>query len=326
MQLGIFAKTFVRPTLGETLDAVVHHGLDCIQFNFSCVGLPTLPEQIDAALTDQIRRELATRRLTMSAVSGTCNLIHPDLQKRRDGLRRLKVLITAARQLGTSSPSRMEISKEINQPLTRPPVTLSPSEGERGGVRGRSVGWKESHSQQSPVITLCTGTRDPEDMWRRHPDNDSPEAWRELLASLSDVLPVAQTNDVTLAFEPEVSNVVDSARKGRQLLDELKSPNLKVVMDGANLFHAGELPRMKGILTEAFDFLGPNIVIAHAKDLSRDGEMGNVAAGKGLLDYDLYLSLLDGVGFSGPLILHGMEEKEVPEGVAFLRGKTEIMK
>src|SRR5690348_88525 len=23
-----------------------------------------------------------------------------------------------------------------------------------------------------PIVTLCTGTRDPDNMWRRHPDND----------------------------------------------------------------------------------------------------------------------------------------------------------
>ena len=54
--------------------------------------------------------------------------------------------------------------------------------------------------------------------------------------------------------------------------------------------------------------------------------MRSVAAGKGLLDYDLYISLLDGVGFSGPLILHGLEEKEVPECVAFLCRKMQITK
>jgi len=276
MQLGIFAKTFVRSTLGETLDVVANHGLNCIQFNFACVGLPTLPERIDAALADRIRRELEARAITMAAVSGTFNLVHPDIQTRRDGLRRLGVLASACCQLGTS------------------------------------------------IITLCTGTRDSGDMWRRHPDNDSSEAWHDLLAGLSEALTVAEANDVTLAFEPEVGNVVDSARKGRRLLDELKSRHLKVVMDGANLFHAGELPRMQEILNEAFDLLGPDIVIAHAKDVSRDGETANVAAGKGSLDYDLYISLLDGVGFRGPLILHGLDEKEVPECVAFLRGKMEI--
>ena len=42
MEIGIFAKTFVRPTLGETLDAVAEHGVRTVQFNLSCVGLPTL--------------------------------------------------------------------------------------------------------------------------------------------------------------------------------------------------------------------------------------------------------------------------------------------
>jgi sugar phosphate isomerase/epimerase len=72
---------------------------------------------------------LNERNLTMAAVSGTFNMIHPNPRKRRDGLRRLGVLAGACGQLGTS------------------------------------------------VITLCTGTRDPEDMWRSHPENDVPEAW-----------------------------------------------------------------------------------------------------------------------------------------------------
>ena len=55
-------------------------------------------------------------------------------------------------------------------------------------------------------------------------------------------------------------------------------------MDGANIFHAGELPRMREILDEAFALLGEHIAFAHAKDLDRDGEAGHLAAGKGLLD------------------------------------------
>src|SRR5206468_2393426 len=111
------------------------------------------------------------------------------------------------------------------------------------------------------IITLCTGTRDPDDMWRRHPDNDTPEAWQDLLASMHEAARIAEENNVTLAFEPEVANVVDSASKGRRLLDEVGSPGLKVVMDGANLFRAGELPRMREVLDEAFVLLGRDIVL-----------------------------------------------------------------
>jgi sugar phosphate isomerase/epimerase len=171
------------------------------------------------------------------------------------------------------------------------------------------------------IITLCTGTRDPDDMWRYHPDNASASAWRDLTASLHEALAVATAYGVTLAFEPEVSNVVDSARKARRLLDEMASPQLRVVIDPANLFHAGELPRMRDILDEAFAVLGREIVLAHAKDLSRDGEAGHEAAGTGRLDYDRYLGLLKASGYEGALVLHALREDQVDAAVAFLRSK-----
>ena len=199
MTIGIMAKTFVRPTLEATLDAIAAHGIRSIQFSLSCAGLPDLPDRIDPGLCDHIRHEMARRNLSMAAVSGTFNTIDPDTDQRRDGLRRLKDLASACERLGTN------------------------------------------------VITLCTGTRDPDYMWRRHPDNDAPEAWEDMITSMRRAVQDAEPSGVTLAFEPEVANVVDSARKARRLMDEIGSPRLKVVMDGANVFHRGELPRMREI-------------------------------------------------------------------------------
>ena len=271
MQIGIMARTFVRPTLEETLDTVVSHGIYCIQFSLTCAGVPEMPEKIDAGLCDSIREEIAERKMSMAAVSGTFNMIHPDIRERQDGLRRLRVLAPVCHRLGTS------------------------------------------------VITLCTGTRDSQSMWRRHPDNDLPEAWKDLAAVMREALKIAADNDVTLAFEPEVSNTIDSAVKGRRLLDEMQSPHLKVIMDPANIFHKGELPLMREIINGAFELLGDDIAIGHAKDLDRDGAAGHIAAGKGLLDYHQYLSLMSNVGFDVPLILHGLSEAEVDGCVAFLR-------
>lgn len=170
-------------------------------------------------------------------------------------------------------------------------------------------------------IHLCTGTRDPDNMWRRHPDNDSPEAWRDMAACVREATEIARQAGVVLAFEPEVNNVVDSAKKARRLMDEIGSPNLKLTMDAANIFHAGELARMRDVLDEAFALVGKDIVLAHAKDLSHDGDAGHEAAGRGKLDYDRYLSLLHGYGFQGPIMLHGLTEAQVPGCVAFLRDK-----
>lgn len=273
MRIGIFARTFSRPSPEEVLDAVARHGLRQTQFNMSVAGLPSMPEEIDPALAERVREAAAERKVTIAAVSGTFNMAHPDERVRRDGLRRLGVISGCCQRLGTSK------------------------------------------------ITLCTGTRDPENMWRRHPDNGTPEAWQDLLTTMQEALETAEEHGVTLAFEPETANVVDSAKKGRRLLEEMRSPNLKVVMDAANLFDAEGpahgLSRSKEILYEAFELLSEEIVIAHAKDVRASGKV--VAAGKGDLDYDLYLEHLADAGYHGPLILHGLGEEEVGGSVAFLR-------
>ena len=169
---------------------------------------------------------------------------------------------------------------------------------------------------------ICTGTRDRQSMWRRHPDNTTPEAWRDMVACVRQAVEIAKRTNVVMAFEPEVSNVVDSAQKARRLLDEVASEQLKVTIDPANIFHTGELPRMREMLDEAFQLLGKDIVLAHAKDLDHDGDAGHLAAGKGRLDYDRYLSLLHTSGYRGPLLLHGLTEAQVPGCVAFLREKV----
>jgi sugar phosphate isomerase/epimerase len=171
------------------------------------------------------------------------------------------------------------------------------------------------------VVAICIGTRNRENMWGHHPENNTPEAWRDMTSCVREALHMAADANVTLALEPEVTNLVDSAAKARRLLDEMNSPHLKITMDGANLFHSGELARMAEVLDAAFDLVGRDIILAHAKDLSQDGEAGHEAAGQGLLDYDRYLALLHRQGFDGPLLLHGLSEAQVPGCVAFLREK-----
>jgi sugar phosphate isomerase/epimerase len=269
----LLATTFTTGTLEARLDAAKACGLACGQMSMACANLPEMPDQIPAELPERIRREASARGIAIASVTGTFNMCHPDVEYRRAGLRRLRVLAEACAPMGTSA------------------------------------------------IHVCTGTRDPNNMWRYHPDNGSPESWRDMAACMREATDIARQANVVLAFEPEMSNVVDSARKARRLLDEIGSPHLKVTIDAANLFHAGELPRMKEILDEAFALLGKDIVLAHAKDLDHDGEAGHQAAGQGVLDYDRYLALLRKYDFKGPLLLHGLSVAQVPGCMAFLRAK-----
>jgi sugar phosphate isomerase/epimerase len=194
-------------------------------------------------------------------------------------------------------------------------------EHRRTGLRQLRVLAEACPKLGTRYIHLCTGTRDRQSMWRRHPDNNTAAAWQDMTACVREAVEIARAAGVVLAFEPEVNNVVDSADKARRLLDEIGSPHLKVTIDPANIFHTGELPRMAEILDRTFTLLGKDIVLAHAKDLDRDGDAGHKAAGEGKLDYERYLTLLHRHGFNGPLLLHGLSEAQVPGCVAFLRTK-----
>ncbi len=273
MNLAIFARTFARRTFAETLDAVASYGLRSIQFNFSCVGLPTLPARIEPATVSQIRRECAVREISIAGVSGTFNMIDPDARMRRERLDRLPALARATHELGCD------------------------------------------------LLTLCTGTRDPEDMWRAHADNGSPQAWRDLLRSMAEAIAIAEQHDVWLGIEPETGNVISSSRKARQLLDELQSSRVKIIVDPANLIYRGGAGQMRDTISEVFQLLGTDIVMAHAKELAPDGSSGNLAPGRGVLDWNFYLDTLARVNFRGPIVMHGLPEADVAEATRFLRSK-----
>ncbi|HEV2529032.1 MAG TPA: sugar phosphate isomerase/epimerase [Thermomicrobiales bacterium] len=167
------------------------------------------------------------------------------------------------------------------------------------------------------VITLCTGTRDTGSMWREHPDNASPAAWADFRQTLDGALTIANQYDLTLAVECEPANVIRDAVAGRRLLDEVASDRLAIVMDPANIL-AGDLTRDPvEHLDAAFDLLGDRIVASHAKDIDVAGRF--CPAGRGIVPWRHYVSLLREIDFDGPLVMHSLAEADVDECLGVLR-------
>ena len=167
------------------------------------------------------------------------------------------------------------------------------------------------------MVTLCTGTRDPDDMWRAHPGNAAPDAWADMLASIASAVEAAERAGVVVAVEPEPGDGERDAPAARRLLDEVGSPALRIVLDAANLLPPERLPGQARVLGEALELLGPDVVLAHAKDVRPDGTVA--AAGRGAVDYSAYVAGLRAAGFDGPLVLHGLAEDEVDAAVAHVR-------
>ena len=150
LELGIFAKTFRRPSVNEILDAIAGYGLSCAQWNWSCVpGLPSLPENVPAEVLQSIRSAAASSGVNICAISATFNLIEPKAFKM--GLSRLPELAKAAIAIGCDQ------------------------------------------------LTLCTGTRHPNDMWTYHPANRLPDAWNDMIDGLRQVSRIAKSCGIRLA-------------------------------------------------------------------------------------------------------------------------------
>jgi sugar phosphate isomerase/epimerase len=287
MELGMYTGDISRPNFKELVKAVRGYGFTQIQLDLESVIGETLPQHIDVAWAQSIADEAAEQGVKIVAVTGAFNMAHPDPAMRKEGLKRLRILSAASKAFG------------------------------------------------SPLVTLCTGSRnqgnpfDIYNMWIRNPENDSPEAWKDMAATMKIALTYAEDYGVFMGIEPEEGTVVDYPSKARNLMDEMGSPWLKVVLDCANLFHKGESSKMQDVLTEAFKILGKDIILAHGKDLEAEPGVGApspkepfTAPGKGLVDYDLFIDLLNKYGYKGGLILHGFKrEQDFTEGVTFIRQK-----
>lgn len=271
MEIGIFSRTYENMPLEAVFREMDRQGIHHTQFNLSSAGMATLPESIDEEKLLMVRKLAREYGITLDALSGTFNMIDPDVDARTRGCRQFATQCRIARLL------------------------------------------------EIPIVTLCTGSRHPTNKWAWHEDNLTEAAWSDLMRSTEEILRYAEDNHIILAVETEASNIICTPEKARRYLDDVGSPNLKIIMDGANLFRPEQVPRMGSILEEAFDALGKDIVLAHAKDFSLGRDIAFVAAGEGELDFPLYIRLLKQCGYDGPLVLHGLAQSQIEKSAAFLK-------
>lgn len=93
----------------------------------------------------------------------------------------------------------------------------------------------------------------------------------------------AEKNNVTIALEPCVLDVVPSAKRMRDLIDIVGSERLKVLLDPANLI-------ANNTEEEMFSYLAPHIAYFHGKDRKINDAYGRVI-GDGDINWPLFLNL-----------------------------------
>lgn len=158
-----------------------------------------------------------------------------------------------------------------------------------------------------PIATLCSGTRSLEHLWHPSNENEADIAWKDMLTSMRHACELAEKHSVTLAIETEAANIIDTPEKARRVMDEVGSPRLKMILDCANLFHAGEAhpENVRPTIDRAMEFFGRDIVLAHGKDILESDAISFCGAGFGIVDFSYMIDSLCRAGFAGDIMLHG---------------------
>jgi len=168
------------------------------------------------------------------------------------------------------------------------------------------------------VITLCSGTRNTNDLWTAHIDNGTQAAWDDMMDCMKKAVKIAEKYNITLIVETEAANIIDTPEKAKKMMDEVGSENLKMIMDCANLFHIGKAKRenVDEIITHAFEIFGKDTLIAHGKDISESDGIDFCATGYGIINYPLFIDLLKKYGYKNDFILHGIyDENKMQKGI-----------
>ena len=134
------------------------------------------------------------------------------------------------------------------------------------------------------VVGTETGAPNPE--YKMDANTHTDEALDTFIRGLAPVVECAEHWGVSVAIEPVWKHIVYDADRALRVLDAIKSPNLRIILDPVNLLYTGNADQKERVIGDAIDKLGEHVAVVHLKDFVRDGEeLRSIAAGTGEMDY-----------------------------------------
>jgi sugar phosphate isomerase/epimerase len=119
------------------------------------------------------------------------------------------------------------------------------------------------------------GSLNPSGSWTPHKDNHTPEAWHQLIDTLQHIMPTLEKQGVIAIMETHQVSILRNPEACIQMVKEVNSPNLKLVMDYVNHFETlQQVYHSQERLNHIFDTMGAEAPVLHIKD---------IALGKGLV-------------------------------------------
>ena len=112
-------------------------------------------------------------------------------------------------------------------------------------------------------------------------------ALERFIDGLRPVVEYAEKMGVLVAMEPVVRHIVCNPVRARKVLDEINSPNLRIILDPVNLLESYNYEKQDEIFDQAIELLGKDVAVLHVKDfVIQDGRLISVPVGFGQCHWD----------------------------------------
>ena len=148
------------------------------------------------------------------------------------------------------------------------------------------------------------------------------ESLQIFIKNLRPVVKYAEQMGVLVAIEPVVRHIVCDPVRARRVLDEIDSPNLRIILDPVNLLESYNYEEQDAIIDEALELLGKDVAVLHVKDfVIKDGRLVSVPVGQGQCHWDRIMPYMKR---EKPYMHATLEDTEPNNAVAALNYIAEI--
>lgn len=130
-----------------------------------------------------------------------------------------------------------------------------------------------AHELGAHVVLIRTGSLSPRGSYSPTRANHEPASRQRLLDSLKRIARAADAAGQTVAVETHVLTIMNSPEVNAEIVGEIGSPRVGVIMDYVNHFQAlHQVYESTARLNHIFDVMGSISPVGHCKDISvRDG-------------------------------------------------------
>ena len=206
------------------------------------------------------------------------------------------------------------------------PVGTSP-EQRRAGIAHLTGFCRVARELGVTTLATFSGTVSEGTALQWNPETHSEASYQTFVDTMRTVMPIAESEGVTIAIEPFVVTVVKDPDTFLRAVADVGSPNLGLAMDVVNFYWPDDVhqPRSNQLMSECFAKTRDRIAVVHVKDLApQDTERptpGKAKIGGGMLDFAHFARCVEESGYRGRLSVEhlGRPEAEIPEVLAFVR-------